>query len=190
MKHTSSGPYRYIVFHKPYGVLSQFTPEDGARTLAEFDLPKDVYAAGRLDKDSEGLLLLTNDGPFIEKLLDPKNEKEKTYWVQVERIPTTEKLQQLSGGVKIQDYTTLPCQVRLIEDPGFPPRDPPIRVRKTVPDCWLEIILREGKNRQVRRMTAAIEHPTLRLVRVRMGKLTLDALPAGQWREVLKTDVL
>ncbi len=190
MKHTSSGPFQYIVFHKPYGVLSQFTPEAGARTLAEFNLPKDVYAAGRLDKDSEGLLLLTNDGPFIEKLLDPKNEKEKTYWVQVERIPSTDKLQQLSCGVKIQDYTTLPCKVRLIEDPSFPPRDPPIRVRKTVPDCWLEIIIREGKNRQVRRMTAAIEHPTLRLVRVQIGKLKLGTLAPGEWREVLKTDIL
>ncbi len=190
MKHSSSGPYRYIVFHKPYGVLSQFTPEDGARSLADFNLPKDVYAAGRLDKDSEGLLLLTNDGPFIEKLLDPKNEKEKTYWVQIERIPTPEKLALLSAGVKIQDYTTLPCKVRLIEDPAFPPRDPPIRVRKTVPDCWLEIVIREGKNRQVRRMTAVIEHPTLRLVRVKMGKLELGELLPGQWREVLKTDVL
>lgn len=190
MKHPSSGPYRYIVFHKPYGVLSQFTPEDGARSLAEFDLPKDVYAAGRLDKDSEGLLLLTNDGPLIEKLLDPKNEKEKTYWVQIERIPEKESLEKLSKGVKIQDYTTRPCQVKIIPDPNFPPRDPPIRVRKTVPDCWLEIIIHEGKNRQVRRMTAAIHHPTLRLVRVRLGKLKLGDLAPGQWREVSKTDVL
>ena len=190
MKHPSSGPYRYIVFHKPYGVLSQFTPEDGARSLVEFDLPKDVYAAGRLDKDSEGLLLLTNDGPFIERILDPKNEKTKTYWVQVERIPDAQSLKSLSLGVKIQDYTTLPCQVKIIPDPKLAPRDPPIRVRKTVPDCWLEIVICEGKNRQVRRMTAAINHPTLRLVRVKIGKLELGDLGAGEWREVLKTDIL
>jgi len=190
MKPSSSGPNRYIIFNKPYGVLSQFTPEDGARSLAEFNLPKDVYAAGRLDKDSEGLLLLTNDGPLIERLLDPRNEKPKTYWVQVERIPSEEELNKLRAGVKIQDYQTLPCEIKLIEEPNFPPRDPPIRVRKTVPDCWVEIVIKEGKNRQIRRMTAAINHPTLRLVRVKLGKLELNDLKPGEWREVSKTDIL
>lgn len=183
---TQSGPLRYVLFHKPYGVLSQFTPEDGARSLAEFNLPKELYPAGRLDKDSEGLLLLTNDGPLIHRLLEPKYDKEKIYWVQVERIPTTESLQTLARGVKIQDYQTLPCETRLIEDPHFPPRDPPIRVRLTVPDCWLEIKLKEGKNRQVRKMTAAIGHPTLRLVRVAIGHLRLENLAPGEWREIEK----
>lgn len=185
-----SAPFRYLAFHKPYGVLSQFTPEDGARSLAEFDLPPDVYAAGRLDKDSEGLLLLTNDGDLITRLLEPRHDKEKTYWVQVERIPTDEALEKLRRGVKIQDYQTLPCRAQRLEDPQFPPRDPPIRVRLTVPDCWLEIKLKEGKNRQVRRMTAAVGHPTLRLVRVAIGKLELQGLAPGQWREVTRDQVL
>lgn len=189
MKNPDS-PLRYFIFHKPYGVLSQFTPEDGARSLAEFGFPPEVYPAGRLDKDSEGLLLLTNDGPLIQRLLEPRFDKEKTYWVQIERIPTPEALAKLVAGVKIQDYQTLPCKALLIDDPGFPPRDPPIRVRQTVPDCWLEIRLKEGKNRQVRRMTAAIGHPCLRLVRVATGKLTLGDLPPGEWREISRDDVL
>src|SRR5690606_27898621 len=127
---------KYIAFYKPYGVLSQFTGEDGDRTLAEFNLPKDVYAAGRLDKDSEGLLLLTDDGPFIKQLLEPKNEKEKTYWVQVENIPTPDKLKELERGVVIQGYKTLPCKVKLINEPDLPPRDPPIRERKNIPTAW------------------------------------------------------
>ncbi|MFP5458575.1 MAG: pseudouridine synthase [Bacteriovoracia bacterium] len=183
---SQSGPLRYVLFHKPYGVLSQFTPEDGARSLAEFDLPKDLYPAGRLDKDSEGLLLLTNDGPLIHRLLEPRFDKLKTYWVQVERIPTEQALAELARGVRIQDYQTLPCEVRAIPDPKFPPRDPPIRVRMSVPDCWIEVKLREGKNRQVRRMTAAIGHPTLRLVRVAIGELTLAQLAPGEWREIEK----
>lgn len=191
MKHTfSSAPFRYIAFHKPYGVLSQFTPEDGARSLAEFGLPPEIYPAGRLDKDSEGLLLLTNDGQLISHLLEPKHDKQKTYWVQVERIPTEESLVQLRAGVKMKDYLTLPCEAKLIESPSFAPRDPPIRVRQTVPDCWLEIKLKEGKNRQVRRMTAAIGHPTLRLVRVGVGKLRLDELKPGEWKEVSRDDLI
>ncbi len=186
----SSGPLRYLAFHKPYGVLSQFTPEDGARSLAEFGLPPGVYPAGRLDKDSEGLLLLTNDGSLIQKLLEPRFDKEKVYLVQVERIPNEDSLARLRAGLDIQDYRTLPCQARLIEDPGIPPRDPPIRVRQTVPDCWLEVTLHEGKNRQVRKMTAAIGHPTLRLVRVAVGKLALGELRPGQWREGARGDVL
>jgi 23S rRNA pseudouridine2457 synthase len=141
---------RYIVFHKPYGVLSQFTPEDGARTLAEFNLPKDVYAAGRLDKDSEGLLLLTDDGPLIERLLNPKNDKQKTYWVLVERVPSEDSLQKMRSGLKIEDYTTKPAEVLLLDpQPEVPPRDPPVRFRKTVQDVWIEIKISEGKNRQV-----------------------------------------
>jgi 23S rRNA pseudouridine2457 synthase len=181
---SKESPLRYVLFNKPYGVLSQFTPEDGARSLAEFSLPKELYPAGRLDKDSEGLLLLTNDGPLIHRLLEPKYDKEKTYWVQIERVPTRAALQTLAGGVKIQDYHTLPCEVRLIDDPLFPPREPPIRVRLTVPDCWIEIKLKEGKNRQVRKMTAAIGHPTLRLVRVAIGHLKLENLAPGEWREI------
>lgn len=185
-----SGQLRYIAFHKPYGVLSQFTSEDGARSLAEFGLPPDVYPAGRLDKDSEGLLLLTNDGDLIHRLLEPKHDKEKTYFVQVERVPDEEALRALAAGPKLSDHQCLPCQARRIEDPGFPPRDPPIRVRLSVPDCWLEIKLREGKNRQVRRMTAAVGHPTLRLVRVAVGDLYLGGLAPGEWREVSRTDIL
>lgn len=180
----------YIAFHKPYGVLSQFTPEDGARSLAEFGLPAGVYPAGRLDKDSEGLLLLTDDGDLIHRLLEPKFDKEKTYWVQVERIPAENVLAKLRAGVAIQDYVTLPCQARLIETPHLPPRDPPIRIRQTVPDCWLEIRIREGKNRQVRRMTAAVGHPTLRLVRVAIGQLGLGDLEPGSWREITRDEVL
>lgn len=176
---------RYILFHKPYGVLSQFTPEDGARSLAEFNLPKNVYAAGRLDKDSEGLLLLTDDGPLIERLLNPKNEKQKTYWVLVERVPTEESLAKMRKGLKIEDYTTRPCEVKILDpQPEVPPRDPPVRFRKTVQDIWLEIKIIEGKNRQVRKMTAAIGHPTLRLIRVRIGNHDLGDLTAGSYREL------
>jgi 23S rRNA pseudouridine2457 synthase len=176
---------RYILFHKPYGVLSQFTPEDGARSLAEFGLPKDVYPAGRLDKDSEGLLLLTDDGPLIERLLNPKNEKPKTYWVLVERIPTEESLEKMRNGLKIEDYMTKPCAVRILDpQPEVPLRDPPVRVRKTIQDVWLEITIVEGKNRQVRKMTAAIGHPTLRLIRKRILNQELENLAVGEWKEI------
>lgn len=176
---------RYILFHKPYGVLSQFTPEDGARSLAEFNLPKDVYAAGRLDKDSEGLLLLTDDGPLIERLLNPKNDKKKTYWVLVERIPTDEELNKMRGGLKIEDYKTLPCEVKILDpQPEIPARNPPVRFRKNVQDIWLEIKISEGKNRQVRKMTAAINHPTLRLIRIAIGDLKLGDLAPGEWKEI------
>lgn len=182
--------HRYILFHKPYGVLSQFTPEDGARSLAEFNLPTQVYPAGRLDKDSEGLLLLTDDGPLIEKLLNPKSEKEKTYWVLVERVPTKDKLHEMSSGLKIEDYKTKPCQVKILEpQPILPPRIPPVRMRKTIQDVWLEVKLIEGKNRQIRKMTAAIGHPTLRLIRIKIGKLELGNLLPGEWREIQKEDI-
>lgn len=181
---------RYILFHKPYGVLSQFTPEDGAKSLGEFNLPKDVYPAGRLDKDSEGLLLLTDDGPLIEKLLNPKNEKPKTYWVLVERVPTEEELEKMRNGLKIEDYETRPCQVKILDpQPDVPPRDPPVRLRKTVIDVWIEVRIVEGKNRQVRKMTAAIGHPTLRLIRKKIANLDLGLLATGEWMEIPKSEI-
>ncbi len=181
---------RYILFHKPYGVLSQFTPEENARSLLEFDLPKDVYPAGRLDKDSEGLLLLTDDGPLIERLLNPRNEKPKTYWVLVERVPTPEALERFCAGLKIEDYVTKRCQARILTpQPVVAPRSPPVRYRKSIEDVWLEVVLTEGKNRQVRKMTAAIGHPTLRLLRRAIANLDLGDLGPGEWREVLRSDI-
>ncbi|MEO6992875.1 MAG: pseudouridine synthase [Lacunisphaera sp.] len=176
-----------IALHKPYGVLSQFTPEPGSRwrTLADFKLPPHVYALGRLDADSEGLLLLSDEPGLNSRLLDPEAGHRRGYWAQVERIPTSAALARLALGVSLGDYTTRPCVVHRIDPaPMVPPRDPPIRARKNVPDCWLSLELVEGKNRQVRRMTAAIGHPTLRLQRVRIGKFSLGALSPGQWREL------
>ncbi len=183
--------YRYIILHKPYGVLSQFTPElPDQHTLAEFDLPPDLYAAGRLDADSEGLLLLTNDGPLIKRMLEPGTGHERTYLVQVEGIPTAGAIAQLERGVVIQNYRTLSARARLLEqEPDWPPRDPPIRARKNIPTSWIELALLEGKNRQVRRMTAAVGYPTLRLVRWAIGKLTLEDLAPGQWRELTKSEI-
>lgn len=181
---------RYILFHKPYGVLSQFTREDGARSLGEFNLPKGVYPAGRLDKDSEGLLLLTDDGPLIERLLNPQNEKPKTYWALVERIPTPEELERMRRGLVIEDYRTRPCTVQILQpQPELPPREPPVRVRKSVQDVWIEITIVEGKNRQVRKMTAAIGHPTLRLIRKKIAELELDGLAPGDWREIERSEL-
>jgi 23S rRNA pseudouridine2457 synthase len=173
-----------IAFHKPYGVLSQFT-SDGSpnRPLAEFGFPKNVYAIGRLDADSEGLLLLSDEPHWNEKLLHPRHAHEREYWTQVEKIPSPESLQQLGKGVLLQGRTTLPCHVWLLNpQPQIPARVPPIRFRKSVPDCWIGLELIEGKNRQVRRMTAAIGHPTLRLMRVRIGNFRLGQLPAGEWK--------
>jgi 23S rRNA pseudouridine2457 synthase len=183
--------YRYVILNKPYGVLSQFTPElPGQRTLAEFGLPKELYAAGRLDADSEGLLLLTNDGPLIKQMLEPATGHERTYLVQVEGIPTKEAMEALESGVVIQGYKTLPARARLLEEePQLPPRDPPIRVRKSIPTAWIDLTLTEGKNRQVRRMTAAVGYPTLRLVRVAIGKLTLSGLAPGSWRALAESEV-
>lgn len=173
-----------IAFNKPYGVLSQFTGDGSPnRTLAEFGFPKNVYPIGRLDADSEGLLLLSDDAFWNEKLLHPRNAHEREYWAQVERIPTVENLKKLARGVVVQDRKTLPCRAWMLEpQPEVPPRIPPIRFRKNVPDCWIGLELVEGKNRQVRRMTAAVGHPTLRLVRVRIGKYLLGDMPQGQWR--------
>lgn len=175
-----------LAFHKPYGVLSQFT-SDGSpnRPLSEFRFPKNVYPIGRLDADSEGLLLLSDERALVDRLLNPKRGHPREYWAQVERIPTVESLAQLARGVRVGDFQTLPCSVRVLEpQPDIPPRVPPIRARKTVADCWISLELTEGKNRQVRRMTAAIGHPTLRLLRVRIGEFQLGTLPSGTWREL------
>lgn len=174
-----------IALNKPYGVLSQFTDrtQPPKPTLAGFGLPAEVYAAGRLDHDSEGLLLLTDDGALAHRLTDPRHKQAKTYLVQVEGEPSAEQLRQLREGVTLNDGPTLPAQARAVEAPQWLwPRDPPVRFRKTVPDAWLELSLREGRNRQVRRMTAAVGLPTLRLIRIAIGPHRLDGLAPGQWR--------
>lgn len=173
-----------IAFNKPYDVLCQFTDRSDPprRTLAGFGLPADVYPAGRLDHDSEGLLLLTDDGGLAHRITDPRHKLEKTYRVQVEGDPTPEQLDALRRGVALNDGPTRPARVQRIDAPALWPRDPPVRFRKTVPDAWLEIAIREGRNRQVRRMTAAVGLPTLRLVRVAIGDWTLGELMPGQWR--------
>lgn len=178
-----------IAFNKPHGVLCQFTAgtTPGAtvrRTLAEFGLPPGVYPAGRLDHDSEGLLLLTDDGALAHRLTDPRHKQPKTYWVQVEGMPGEAQLEVLRAGVPLNDGPTLAAAVEPIPPPPLWPRDPPVRFRRTVPDAWLALTLREGRNRQVRRMTAAVGLPTLRLVRVRIGNHALGDLPPGQWRHV------
>ena len=174
-----------LAFNKPYGVLCQFTDRGTPPrpTLAGFGLPPAVYAAGRLDFDSEGLLLLTDDGVLAHRLTDPRHKQPKTYWAQVEGDPSDAQLEALRRGVPLNDGPTLPAQARRIEAPSLWPRDPPVRFRKTVPDAWIELTLREGRNRQVRRMTAAVGLPTLRLVRVAIGAHRLDGLAPGAWRE-------
>lgn len=179
--------YMLIAFNKPFNVLCQFTDrsQPPRATLAGFGLPPNVYAAGRLDYDSEGLLLLTDDGNLAHRLTDPRHKQPKTYWVQVEGVPTEEKLQALRDGVQLNDGPTLPARVELMTvAPALWERDPPVRFRKTVPDSWLAVTLREGRNRQVRRMTAAVGLPTLRLVRAVMGPYALEGLQPGQWRQV------
>lgn len=175
-----------IAFHKPYGVLSQFTPDgSGNRTLADYAFPKAVYPIGRLDADSEGLLLLSNEARLNERLLHPRNAHVRTYWAQVERVPSTHALEKLQAGVLLQGRTTSPCRALLLDpQPTVPPRNPPIRFRKSVPDAWIELELIEGKNRQVRRMTAAVGHPTLRLIRIAIGQFPLGDLVPGNWRDV------
>ncbi len=173
-----------VAFHKPYGFLSQFTPEPGSRwrTLADFGFPPRLYPIGRLDADSEGLLLLSDEADLNARLLQPTRGHSRTYWAQVERVPSKEALQALEDGLLIGGRRTLPCKARLLEpQPQVPPRIPPVRFRKTVPDCWISLELVEGKYHQVRRMTAAIGHPTLRLIRVAVGAFRLDALEAGTW---------
>ena len=176
---------RIILFNKPYGVLSQFTGEDGHPGLREYLSLPDYRVAGRLDADSEGLLILTDDGSLQHRLAHPSFGKEKTYLVQVEGMPTSESLQALRLGVDLGDFVTRPAKVRgVAESAGLWPRDPPIRFRKAIPTAWLEIVLSEGKNRQVRRMTAKVGLPTLRLVRWRVGDWTVDGLAPGEWRTV------
>ena len=175
--------FRYLLFHKPYGVLSQFSGK--RQSLRDFIPISNIYPCGRLDHDSEGLMLLTDDGALQHRLTDPRFQHPRTYWVQVERIPDQDALRQLTQGVMIQGQRTRPAKVKpLTAEPGLPPRDPPIRFRKSVPTAWIEITLREGRNRQVRRMTAAVGHPTLRLVRVAIGDLRLEDLAPGEWRKL------
>ncbi len=187
-------PYRYLLFYKPYGVLSQFTddspPQTPRSTLKDFIPIAGVYPVGRLDYDSEGLMLLTDHGQVQHRLSDPRFHHPRTYWAQVERIPDQAALEQLSQGVKIQDYRTRPAQVRLLPaEPNLPERNPPIRFRKQVPTAWIELILTEGRNRQVRKMTAAVGFPTLRLVRMAIGHLRLEGLQPGQWRDLTATEI-
>lgn len=181
-----------IAFNKPFRVLCQFTdssPDAPRRqTLAGFGLPPDVYPAGRLDYDSEGLLLLTDDGRLAHRLTDPRHKQSKTYWVQVEGLPDDHQLEALRNGVELKDGPTLPALARAIPAPTLWPRDPPVRFRKSVPDAWLELQIREGRNRQVRRMTAAVGLPTLRLVRVAVGSHRLGTLTPGQWHDLQTAD--
>ncbi len=174
-----------IAFHKPYGVLCQFTKQEPEhRTLAEFGFPKDVYPVGRLDWDSEGLLLLTDEKHWNDLLLHPRHAHERTYHAQVEGTATQEAMDKLAKGLPIQDYVTKPCKASLLKDPGYPERNPPIRFRLSVPTSWIELKMIEGKNRQVRRMTAAVGFPTLRLVRAAIGELQLGSLAEGKWQEL------
>ena len=175
---------RIVLLNKPYGYLSQFTPEGRWRGLSELLAIPGVYVAGRLDADSEGLLVLTDDGKLQARIAEPKHKLPKTYWVQVEGEPTDEALAQLRRGVRYADFTTQSCGVRRIDPPdGLWERDPPVRFRKSIPTSWLELLLSEGKNRQIRRMTAHVGFPTLRLIRYAVGAATLDGLAPGDWRE-------
>lgn len=183
---------KLVLLNKPFGVLSQFTGEAGQRTLAEFVTEKDVYAAGRLDADSEGLLLLTDDGALQHTLADPRHKAPKTYYAQVEGLVEPAALQALQAGLDLGDFRTLPCQAEEVAEPEWLwLREPPIRFRKTIPTAWLKIVLREGKNRQVRRMTAKVGLPTLRLVRWSIGQWSLGDLQPGQSRtEMVQTPAL
>ena len=174
-----------IAFNKPFGVMCKFTPEPGRPTLADYIKVPAVYPAGRLDTDSEGLLLLTDDGALQARISDPSHKLPKVYWAQVEGEPTEAAIVALRNGVKLNDFTAKPAGARLIDEPeNLWPRDPPIRYRAKIPTAWLEITLREGKNRQVRRMTAHVGFPTLRLVRASIGKVSVDGLALGTWREI------
>lgn len=175
---------KLLLFNKPYNVLAQFTDELGRKTLKDFIQVSGVYPAGRLDRDSEGLLILTNNGKLQARIANPMFKLPKTYWVQVEGKASEQQLLQLQKGIMLKDGLTLPAEVNVIAEPDLWPRNPPIRFRKTIPTSWLSLTIREGRNRQVRRMTAAVGLPTLRLVRVSIGSWKLDDLAVGEWREV------
>lgn len=177
-------PTKVVLFNKPFNTLCQFTGESGDSVLADYIPIKQVYAAGRLDKDSEGLLLLTNNGKLQHKITDPRHKQQKTYWVQVENIPSDQAIEQLCSGVQLKDGMTQPASVSRISEPDVWPRNPPVRERQNIPTCWLEIKLTEGKNRQVRRMTAAVGHPTLRLIRAQIGQWSLGDLKPGEYKLV------
>jgi 23S rRNA pseudouridine2457 synthase len=180
--------FHYIIFHKPYGVVTQFSGE--GPTLRDYIHVKDVYPVGRLDHDSEGLLFLTDDGELQHRLTDPRFAHPRTYWVQVEGVPDENALSRLAEGVIVQGVPTRPAKVKLLRhEPLLPPRNPPVRFRKTVPTSWIELTLTEGRNRQVRRMTAAVGYPTLRLVRVAIGALRLNEINPGEWRNLSEDEV-
>jgi 23S rRNA pseudouridine2457 synthase len=182
--------YKYYAMNKPWGVLSQFTDKLKRKTLKNFyNFPKDVYPVGRLDMDSEGLLLLTNDKSLTDYLLNPLNQHEREYYVQVEGKPTQDELARLCDGVIIENRKTLPAKVLVIEDPGFPARVPPVRERKNIPVSWLSIIITEGRNRQVRKMTALIGNPTLRLFRIRIKNISINNIKPGEVRELSEKEI-